>query len=74
MGRSGLAITENCGIFAIMSNRELVIDLISKMPEDTPLAEIEFLAGLREARAQARRGEGIPAEDARKLLEAWVSR
>lgn len=61
-----------------MSNRELVIDLVSKLPEDTPLAEIareiELLAGLREARAQARRGEGIPAEDARKLLEAWVSR
>lgn len=60
-----------------MSNREIVIDLISKLPEDTPLAdiarEIELVAGLREARAQARRGEGIPAEDARKLLAAWAS-
>lgn len=61
-----------------MSNRDLVIDMVSKLPEDTPLEEIareiEFLAGLREARAQARRGEGIPAENGRKLLESWASR
>jgi hypothetical protein len=61
----------------IMSDRELVIDLVSKLPEDTPLSEIareiELLAGLREARAQARRGEGMPVADARKLVEAWAS-
>ena len=76
-GKRGLAITANCGMFSIMSDRELVIDLVSKLPEDTPLAEIareiELLAGLREARAQARRGEGIPVADARKLVEAWAS-
>lgn len=61
-----------------MSNRELVIDLISSLPEDTPLSEIarkiEMLAGLRESREQARRREGIPAEDARKLIEGWLPR
>jgi hypothetical protein len=61
-----------------MSNRELVIELVSKLPEDTPLAEIareiELLAGLREARSQARKGEGIPAEEARTRIEAWASR
>jgi hypothetical protein len=61
-----------------MSNRELVIELVSKLPENTPLAEIareiELLAGLREARAQARRGEGVPVEDARRLLDTWLSR
>ena len=59
-----------------MSNRQIVIDLLSKLPEDAPLEEIareiEFLAGICTARDQARRREGIPAEDARKLIDAWA--
>jgi predicted transcriptional regulator len=61
-----------------MSSREMVIDLVNKLPEDASLAdiarEIELLAGIQEGRRQARRGEGIPAEDARKLVDAWASR
>jgi hypothetical protein len=61
-----------------MSNRETVIELIGKLPEDTPLEEIarqiELLAGIRTARDQARRGEGIPAEEARKLVDTGASR
>lgn len=59
-----------------MSNREIVIDLLSKLPEDASLEEIareiEFLAGIQTARQQAHRREGVPAEDARKLIDAWV--
>ena len=62
----------------IMSNREMVIELRSKLPEDTPLEqiarEIELLAGINAAREQARRGEGLPAEEARKLVKTWASR
>ena len=61
-----------------MSSRELVIDLVNKLPENTSLAEIarevELLAGIEKARWQARRGEGIPAEDARKLVDAWTAK
>jgi predicted MarR family transcription regulator len=61
-----------------MSSREMVIDLVTKLPEDTSLAEIareiELLAGIQRAREQARRSEGVPAEEARKLVEAWTSR
>jgi hypothetical protein len=61
-----------------VSNRELVIDLVSKLPQDTPLADIarqiELLAGIQVAREQARRGEGIPAEEARKLIDSWAVR
>jgi hypothetical protein len=61
-----------------MSSREMVIDLVTKLPDDTSLAEIareiELLAGIQRAREQARRGEGVPAEEARKLVEAWTSR
>jgi hypothetical protein len=60
-----------------MSNREIVIDLVGKLPEDTPLEEIarqiELLAGIRAAREQARRGEGVRAEDVRKLVDTWAS-
>jgi hypothetical protein len=36
--------------------------------------EIELLAGIKTAREQARRGEGVPAEDARQLIGTWTSR
>jgi hypothetical protein len=61
-----------------MSSRETVIDLVNRLPEDMPLVEIareiELLAGLKVAREQARRQEGMPADDARKLLDAWISK
>ncbi len=61
-----------------MSSREMVIELITKLPENMPLSEIareiELLAGIQTAREQARRSEGIPAEDARKLVNTWTSK
>jgi hypothetical protein len=62
----------------VVSNRETVIEFVSKLPEKMSLAEIarevELLAGIQNAREQARRREGIPAEDARKLVDAWTSK
>ena len=59
-----------------MSNREIAIDLIQKLPEDSSLEEIareiELVAGIKIARDQARKGQGIPAEDARKLVDSWA--
>jgi len=61
-----------------MSNREMVIELVSKLPENTPLAEIareiELLAGVNKTREQFRRGEGTPAETACNLVNSWASR
>jgi len=61
-----------------MSSREVVIDLVNKLPENVSLAdiarEIELLAGIEKARWQARRGEGLPAEDARKLVDEWAAK
>jgi hypothetical protein len=55
-----------------MTNRQIAIDLVSKLPENMPLVEIareiELLAGIQTARKQARRGEDVSAEDARKLV------
>ena len=56
----------------------MVIDLIEKLPEDMPLhdiaREIELIAGIRKAREEAARGEGISAEQAKQLVDVWASR
>lgn len=61
-----------------MSNRDIVIDLIRKLPEDASLQEIareiELVAGLHQAREEAARGEGIPAQQAKELVNSWASR
>ena len=66
------------GNSSYMSNRDMVIELVSKLPENTPLEQIarqiELLAGINTGRAEARRGEGIPAENARSLIDSWVSK
>jgi hypothetical protein len=60
-----------------MSNREFVIDLVKKLPADTPLEdivrEIEFVAGIQQGVAEAKRREGISAEEARQLIKEWTS-
>ena len=61
-----------------MSSRETVIEYVRKLPEEMSVAEIareiELLAGIQTAREQALRREGIPAEDARKLVDAWATK
>lgn len=61
-----------------MSNKELVTDLVQRLPDDVSLfdiaREIELLAGIKTAREQARRGEGVPADDAKKLVAVWASK
>lgn len=58
-----------------MSNRELVLDLVGKLPDDAPMEEIlrkiEFVAGVREGLDQADRGEGYSLEEVRKMIEEW---
>jgi hypothetical protein len=60
-----------------MSNRELVIEAVNKLPEDAPIEEmirqIEFVAGVKEALDQSDREEGIPVEEARRLIKEWIS-
>jgi hypothetical protein len=59
-----------------MSNREIAIDIIQKLPEGASLhdiaREIEFVAGVREGFDQLERGEGVPAEKVRDLIPSWV--
>ena len=61
-----------------MSSRETVIEFIRRLPEEMSLAEIarevELLAGIQTAREQARRQEGVSAEQARRSVDAWASK
>jgi hypothetical protein len=61
-----------------MSSRETVIEFVRKLPEEIYLTdiarEIDLLAGIQTAREQARPHEGIPAEHARKLVDAWAAK
>jgi len=59
-----------------MSNRDIAIDLIRKLPENATLheiaREIEFIAGVREGFEQLERGEGVPAEKVREMVASWT--
>ena len=61
-----------------MSNRELILDVVSKLPEDASMEDIveqiRFVAGVREALEESERGEGVPIEEARKLIRIWASK
>jgi predicted transcriptional regulator len=61
-----------------MSNREIAIDLIRKLPEDASLSdiarEIEFIAGVREGFEQMEQGEGTPAEEVRRMIPSWIAK
>jgi predicted transcriptional regulator len=36
--------------------------------------EIELIAGIRKAREEAARGEGVSPEKAKQLVDSWASR
>jgi predicted transcriptional regulator len=61
-----------------MSNRDIAIDLIRKLPEGASLhdiaREIEFIAGVREGFEEMERGEGVPAEEVREMVPSWIAK
>ena len=61
-----------------MSVKEQVLRAIQRLPDDTDYPavadEIALLVGIKTAREQAQRGEGIPAEQAHVLIEEWTDR
>lgn len=61
-----------------MSNKELVIDLVRRLPDRATLMEIakeiEFVVGVREGFAQLDRGEGVPLEQVKQQLSSWITK
>ena len=59
-----------------MSNKQIVEDLLQRIPESASLhdiaREIEFIAGVRQGLAELDRGEQIPIEDIERELPSWI--
>jgi predicted transcriptional regulator len=61
-----------------MSSKEIVQDLLQKLPENVSLhdiaREIEFVAGVRQGLDEIKRGERILIEEIERELPSWVIR
>ena len=59
-----------------MSTKEIVHDLLQKLPDDVSLhavaREIEFVAAVRQGLTELDRGERIPIEEIEAELPTWV--
>ncbi len=61
-----------------MSNKEVVADLLTRLPENVSLQEIarevEFIAGVRQGLDQLDQGQGVPVDKVEKLLDSWITK
>jgi predicted transcriptional regulator len=61
-----------------MSDKQLVVELLKRLPADVKLRqigkEIEFLAAIREGEEQADRGEVVPHEEVKQGFSTWISK
>ncbi|HZL14141.1 MAG TPA: hypothetical protein VFC85_08350 [Verrucomicrobiae bacterium] len=61
-----------------MSDKQLVVELLNRLPEDAKLQdigrEIEFLAAIREGEEQADRGEVVPHGQVKREFASWISK
>jgi predicted transcriptional regulator len=61
-----------------MSNKQIVEDLLQRIPEDASLhdiaREIEFIAAVRQGLGELDRGERIPIEEVERELPSWIIR
>jgi predicted transcriptional regulator len=60
-----------------MTQKELVLDAIGELPDEASLDDIaervEFLAAVQKGLNQLDRGEGIPHEEVKRQLAAWLT-
>lgn len=59
-----------------MTNKEIVEDLLQRLPDGASLQdiarEIEFIAAVRQGLAELDRGERIPIADVERELPSWI--
>ena len=72
-----LARGSRTGYVPGMSSKEIVQELLKKIPDEASLAdiaqEIEFVAGIREGLSELDQGQGLTAEQLRTNLRSWTS-
>jgi len=63
---------------ASVSDKELVINLLQKLPDNVSLSDIsqklEFLAAIREGEAQANCRQVVPHEQVKREFASWISK
>jgi hypothetical protein len=78
LGQLALAILPVSDKFHCMSEKQLALISIERLPEDASLDVIaermEFLAAIRKGLDQIERGETIPHEEVKRQLAAWLSK
>jgi predicted transcriptional regulator len=61
-----------------MNNKQIVEDLLQRIPEEVSLEEIareiEFVAAVRQGLAELDRGERIPLDEVERELPSWIIR
>lgn len=59
-----------------MTNKQIVEDLLQRLPDGASLhdiaKEIEFIAAVRQGLAELDRGERIPIDDVERELPSWI--
>lgn len=65
----------NFGQISAMSDKQIVLDSIERLPDDASLdaiaAQVEFLAAVRKGLDQIERGETVPHEEVNRQLASW---
>lgn len=61
-----------------MSNKEIVSDLLGRIPDEASLEEIareiEFVAAVRQGLSELDRGERIALDEVERELPSWIIR
>ena len=61
-----------------MTQKRLVLETISELPDEVSLEEIaeriEFLVAIQKGIDQLDRGEGIPHEEIKRQLATWLAK
>ena len=64
--------------FQAMSDKQLALDSIERLPADASLEVIaermDFLAAIRKGLGQIERGETIPHDEVKRQLATWLSK
>jgi hypothetical protein len=62
---------------AVMTNKEIVQDLLQRIPEDASLhdiaRELEFIAAVRQGLAELDKGQSVPIEEVEHDLTSWLT-
>jgi predicted transcriptional regulator len=59
-----------------MTNKEIVQDLLRRIPDDASLQdiarELEFIAAVRQGLSELDNGDSIPIDEVEKKLPSWI--